>query len=198
MSTFSDHDIKLAVAGRGIDIEPFNPAAVQPASYDLKLGNKFWRFKQPNSSAFNDYHDVSQIIDPLRSVADMMRSVHAEEFIDIKPQEMLLGVTAEKITLGDRVVARVEGKSSLGRIGLSVHITAGFIDPGFSGYITLEMYNCAPYPIRLRPGMWIGQLAFQSTITPCDVPYGTARDSRYTDQLSPEPVVSRIHQKKVA
>lgn len=183
---YSDHDIKRAVRDDDIRIEPFDPAAVQPASVDVRLGRVFWRFRK------RGLKPVCPVIDPTEDVKRLMFRQDAPE-LEIQSHELVLGVTLEKVTLCDFVVARVEGKSSLGRLGLSVHVTAGFIDPGFSGHVTLEMYNCAPFPIRLRAGMWIGQLAFTETKTACDVPYGKERGSRYTDQDACEPVPSRVH-----
>ena len=186
---FSDHDIKQAIRLDEIRVEPYNEAAVQPASIDVRLGRVFWRFRK------RGLRPVTPVIDPAEDIKHLMFRQDTPE-LEIQPQGLVLGVTLEKITLMDTVVARVEGKSSLGRMGLVVHATAGFIDPGFQGYITLEFFNMAPFPIKLRAGMWIAQLAFSPLVTRCDVAYGEERGSRYTDAgLACEPTTSRVHEK---
>jgi dCTP deaminase len=182
---YSDLDIKRAIHQGLVGIEPFNEAAVQPASLDLRLGNVFWSFKPPIDSC--------TVIDPTKDVKELMLKTESNVLL-LEPQTFALGVTKEKVTLSQGVVARVEGKSSLGRLGLIVHATAGFIDPGFSGYITLEMFNLTPYAIVLRADMWIAQLAFMALSGVCQKPYGKERGSRYTDQDNPEPVTSRVHE----
>lgn len=188
----SDTDIKSAVRRGDVAVEPFNEVAVQPASLDLRLGNAFSYFI---ARSFRPSTGRIQVIDPTEDVRELMATHICQEYL-IQPRELVLGVTQEKITLSNSIVARVEGKSSLGRLGLIVHATAGFIDPGFSGYITLEMYNMAPHPIRLRPGMWIAQLAFTPLVTSCAVPYGKQRGSRYVDAGDAcVPTASRVHEK---
>lgn len=183
---WSDTDIRRYLAQKDIAIEPFDERSIQPASVDVKLGNVFYRFKKPGFLR-------TLVLDPRRLVAGFMECLIEERWIDLPPQGFLLGVTAEKLTLGPSVAARVEGKSSLGRLGLAIHATAGFIDPGFSGFITLEMSNQSPYPIRLFAGMWIAQIAFHPTESACTVPYGKQRGSRYADQDRAVPVISRVH-----
>lgn len=185
---WSDRDILNGVKSGDIAIEPFKEHAVQPASLDITLGNVFYQFKRRNR--LSRLWRRPDVLDPRQPVIGLMKRIVTFEIL-LPPQGFLLGVTQEKVSLNEDVVARVEGKSSLGRLGLSVHTTAGFIDPGFSGYITMELSNQSPFSIRLYEGMWIGQLAFCLTQTTCIAPYGKKRGSRYTDQLTAEPVMSR-------
>jgi dCTP deaminase len=135
------------------------------------------------------FHAIT-IIDPRQSVAPLMQRFECEEVI-IYPGQFILGSTIERVTLSSHVVSRIEGKSSLGRLGLTVHSTAGFIDPGNTDLsVTLELFNQSPHPIRLYKGMWICQLSFQWTDSPCDVSYGVQRKSRYYGDH--EPVPSKI------
>jgi dCTP deaminase len=185
---WSDVDIKRGLAEGEIFIDPSDEKAIQPASVDVRLGNCFFRFccLSPIGSERCD-----QLIDPRKDVLRLMEKFYGPVII-LLPGEFLLGVTVERVRLTNTVVARVEGKSSLGRLGLSIHSTAGFIDPGFDGYITLEITNHSSLPIRLYAGMWIAQIAFEDLKTPCSRPYGKERGSRYWDSTLPEPVVSRV------
>lgn len=185
MSTLADIDIKRALQIGVIGIEPFEEAAIQPASVDLRLSPTFMRMPKPRW--WQRLLKCEHVIDTRRTLS-LVKTW--EPTIIIRPGEFILASTAEKITLNDQIVARVEGKSSLGRLGLSVHVTAGFIDPGFSGFITLEMTNLSPLPIQLYSGMFICQIAFQGTLSTCEKPY----QGKYTDQKTAEPVASRIGQ----
>jgi dCTP deaminase len=179
---WSDVDIQKALQCRDIVVEGYERRAIQPASLDIRLGSAFSWFRK------RKWYESKGVIDPSLPVAPLMQTSEQED-IALEPCSFMLGVSKEKITLGNSVVARVEGKSSLGRIGLTVHATAGYIDPGFSGYITLELFNQSPYRIQLIAGMWIAQLSFQYTQTA-----GHSYKGRYQDQKIPVPVASRIEQ----
>jgi dCTP deaminase len=180
---FSDRTIKEAIAAGRIEIDPFDESFVQPSSIDLRVDRFFRVFEN---------HRYTHI-DPKQSQEDLTVLIEAgpdEPFV-LHPGEFVLGSTLERVRLADDVVARLEGKSSLGRLGLLIHSTAGFVDPGFDGYLTLELSNVARLPISIYPGMKIGQISFYALSTPADRPYGTA-GSKYQGQRGPTP--SRIHQ----
>ena len=148
----SDVDIKKALEEKLIQIDPLEESYIQPSSIDLKVGADFRVFEN---------HKYSHI-DPKAEQQDLTSLVtasEAEPFV-LHPGEFVLGTTFEKVSLSNKVVARLEGKSSLGRIGLLIHSTAGFVDPGFSGYLTLELSNVANLPIMIYPEMKIGQISF--------------------------------------
>ncbi|NIA23941.1 MAG: dCTP deaminase [Gammaproteobacteria bacterium] len=180
---FSDRTIKEAVASGRIVVDPFDESFVQPSSVDLRVDRFFRVFEN---------HRYAQI-DPKQSQEDLTTLVETgvDEPFMLHPGEFVLGSTLERVRLADDVVARLEGKSSLGRLGLLIHSTAGFVDPGFDGYLTLELSNVAKLPIAIYPGMRIGQISFYELTTPADRPYGTA-GSKYQGQRGPTP--SRIHQ----
>lgn len=174
----SDRDIQAEIATKRVVLEPFDSEMVQPSSIDVRLDRYFRVFEN---------HRYPHI-DPAEDQPDLTRPVEpegAEPFI-LHPGEFVLGSTYEVITLPDDVAARLEGKSSLGRLGLLTHSTAGFIDPGFSGHVTLELSNAATLPIKLWPGMKIGQLCFFRLSSPAENPYGSAKyGSRYQGQRGP-------------
>ena len=180
----SDRDILAEVDRSAILLDPWDPAMVQPASVDVRL-DKFFR-------VFENHRYPH--IDPAAEQPDLTRPVEpppGEPFV-LHPGEFALASTYEQVTLGTGVAARLEGKSSLGRLGLLTHSTAGFIDPGFSGHVTLELSNMATLPIMLWPGMKIGQLCFFRLSSPTQHPYGSAKyGSRYQGQRGPTP--SRSH-----
>ena len=180
----SDRDIRLELASGRVLLEPFDDAMVQPSSVDVRLDRFFRLF---------DNHKYP-VIDPAQDQPDLTRLVEVapdEPFV-LHPGEFVLGATHERITLPDDVAARLEGKSSLGRLGLLTHSTAGFIDPGFTGHVTLELSNVATLPITLWPGMKIGQLCFFRLSSPAENPYGSgASGSRYQGQRGP--TASRSH-----
>jgi dCTP deaminase len=182
---FSDRSIREAVAGGQIIIDPYEPTHVQPSSVDLRVGNGFRIFVN---------HRYSEI-DPRSPQEDLTQLVEVAEgdpFM-LHPGEFVLGSTLERVKLGDDIVARLEGKSSLGRLGLLIHSTAGFIDPGFEGHITLELSNVATLPIAIYPGMRIGQISFYQMTTPAELPYGSPElGSKYQGQSGP--TASRAHQ----
>lgn len=180
----SDRDIRLELASGRVLLEPFDDAMVQPSSVDVRLDRFFRLF---------DNHKYP-VIDPAQDQPDLTRLVEVapdEPFV-LHPGEFVLGATHERVTLPDDVAARLEGKSSLGRLGLLTHSTAGFIDPGFTGHVTLELSNVATLPITLWPGMKIGQLCFFRLSSPAENPYGSgASGSRYQGQRGP--TASRSH-----
>lgn len=174
----SDRDIKSEVAQGRVSLEPWDEAMVQPSSVDVRLDRYFRLF---------DNHKY-QHIDPAVDQPELTRLVEVEpdEAFVLHPGEFVLAATFEVVTLPDDVAARLEGKSSLGRLGLLTHSTAGFIDPGFSGHVTLELSNVATLPITLWPGMKIGQMCFFRLSSPAEHPYGSERyGSRYQGQRGP-------------
>ncbi len=176
----SDGDIVAEIDARRILLEPYDAEMVQPSSVDVRLDRFFRVFEN---------HRYPHI-DPAEEQPDLTRQVEpdADEPFILHPGEFVLGSSLEVITLPDDVAARLEGKSSLGRLGLLTHSTAGFIDPGFSGHVTLELSNVATLPIKLWPGMKIGQLCFFQLSSPSQHPYGSKRyGSRYQGQRGPTP-----------
>lgn len=180
----SDRSIKEAIAAGRIVIEPFDPDMVQPSSVDLRCDHSFRVFENHRYA----YIDPKQSQDDLTSV---VVASEEEPFI-LHPGEFVLGSTLEIVGLADDIVARLEGKSSLGRLGLLIHSTAGFIDPGFKGQVTLELSNVANLPIAIYPGMAIGQVSFYELSTAAEHPYGSAAlGSKYMNQTGP--TASRSH-----
>jgi dCTP deaminase len=180
----SDRDILSEIDDKRVALEPFEPSMVQPSSVDVRLDRFFRVFENhryPHIDPAEDQPELTRLVEPDRD----------EPFI-LHPGEFVLGSTYEVVTLPDDVAARLEGKSSLGRLGLLTHSTAGFIDPGFSGHVTLELSNVATLPIKLWPGMKIGQLCFFRLSSPSEHPYGSEKyGSRYQGQRGPTP--SRSH-----
>jgi len=174
----SDRDIRAELAAGRIGLEPLDLSMVQPSSIDVRLDRYFRLF---------DNHKYPYI-DPAEEQPDLTRLVEVapdEPFV-LHPGEFVLGSTFELVTLPDDVAARLEGKSSLGRLGLMTHSTAGFVDPGFSGHVTLELANVATLPVKLWPGMKIGQLCFIRTTSPVENPYGSGPyANRYQGQRGP-------------
>ncbi|AGW42586.1 deoxycytidine triphosphate deaminase [Leifsonia xyli subsp. cynodontis DSM 46306] len=174
----SDRDIKAELSAGRIVLEPFEQGMVQPSSVDVRLDRFFLLF---------DNHKYP-FIDPEEDQPELTRFVEVDphEPVILHPGEFVLGSTFERVTLPDDVAARLEGKSSLGRLGLLTHSTAGFIDPGFSGHVTLELSNVATLPIKLWPGMKIGQMCFFRLSSAAEKPYGSAEyGSRYQGQRGP-------------
>jgi dCTP deaminase len=176
----SDRSIREELASGRIVIEPLGDNAIQPSSVDLHCDSLFRVFR----------NDTTPYIDPKQSQEDLTELVEVAEdgaFI-LHPGEFVLGSTLELVALPDDLVARLEGKSSLGRLGLLIHSTAGFVDCGFNGHLTLELSNVATLPIALYPGMKIGQISFLRMTTPADNPYGSgATGSKYQGQRGPTP-----------
>ena len=176
----SDRDILSELDAKRVQLDPFDAAMVQPSSVDVRLDRFFRVFenhKYPHIDPSEEQPDLTRLVEP-----------DGDEPFILHPGEFVLGSTYELVTLPDDVAARLEGKSSLGRLGLLTHSTAGFIDPGFSGHVTLELSNVATLPIKLWPGMKIGQLCFFRLSSPAENPYGSAKyGSRYQGQRGPTP-----------
>lgn len=188
----SDRDIRTQIDTGRVALDPYEPDMIQPSSIDVRL-DKFFR-------VFDNHKYAS--IDPSIEQPDLTRLVEVDSdkpFV-LHPGEFVLGSTFESVTLPDDIAARLEGKSSLGRLGLLTHSTAGFIDPGFEGNVTLELSNTATLPINLWPGMKIGQLCFFQLSSPAEHPYGSSKyGSRYRGQRGPTASKSflRFHRSEV-
>jgi len=182
----SDRDIQAEIAARRVQLEPFDTAMVQPSSVDVRLVRYFRVFENhryPHIDPAQEQPELTRMVEP-----------HGEEPFILHPGEFALASTYEVVTLPDDVAGRLEGKSSLGRLGLLTHSTAGFIDPGFSGHVTLELSNVATLPIKLWPGMKIGQLCLFRLSSPAEHPYGSAKyGSRYQGQRGPTPSKSFLN-----
>ena len=188
----SDRDIKSEIDKGRVVLEPYDVNMIQPSSVDVRLDRLFRTFEN---------HKYAHI-DPAENQPELTREVAVtpEEHFILHPGEFVLASTYEVITLPDDIAGRLEGKSSLGRLGLLTHSTAGFIDPGFSGHITLELSNVANLPVKLFPGMKIGQLCLIKLSSPAEHPYGSAvYGSRYQGQRGPTPSKSwlNFHKSKV-
>ena len=174
----SDRDIRAEVTSGRVGIEPFDPSMIQPSSIDVRIDRYFRVFENhryPHIDPAVEQEDLTRLVQP----ADQ------DPFV-LHPGEFVLASTYEVITLPDDVAGRLEGKSSLGRLGLHTHSTAGFIDPGFSGHVTLELSNVATLPIMIWPGMKIGQLCLFRLSSAAEHPYGTGEyGSRYQGQRGP-------------
>jgi len=179
----SDKTIKDLIKKRELIIEPFNESLVGPSSVDLRLGTEFLVFDETKVSAIDVRQDVSHYMKKI--------IVPMGESITIQPGMFLLATTLEYIKLPDYISARIEGKSSLARLGLIIHSTGGFIDAGFEGQLTLELSNVNRVPIKLYVGMPICQIAFILQDKPSEQPYWKRKTSKYKKQKGPIP--SRIH-----
>ena len=180
----SDRDIRASIEAGQIGLEPLDMSLLQPSSFDVRI-DRFFRLFDNHKYAY---------IDPAEPQEELTRfiEVAADEPFILHPGEFVLGSTYEFVKLPDNVAARLEGKSSLGRLGLVTHSTAGFVDPGFNGHVTLELSNMATLPIKLWPGMKIGQLCFFQLSSPSETPYGSAKYlNRYQGQRGP--TASRSH-----
>lgn len=182
----SDKDIRTEIDLGRVVIDPFDPAMIQPSSIDVRLDRFFRVFenhKYPHIDPSEEQPDLTRLVEP-----------NGDEAFILHPGEFVLASTYEVITLPEDVASRLEGKSSLGRLGLLTHSTAGFIDPGFSGHVTLELSNVATLPIKLYPGMKIGQLCLFRLSSPSEHPYGSERyGSRYQGQRGPTPSRSYLN-----
>jgi len=182
----SDTDILRRLEAGELVIEPLDDVdlQVQPASVDLRLGNEFLEFQRTNISCIhpNSEAEVEEYIDETVVGAD-------EEFI-LHPGDFVLGTTEERVEVPPDLIAHVQGRSSLGRLAVVIHATAGIIDPGYRGQITLELSNLGTAPVALTPGMRISQVLFTELSSPAERPYGSDRGSKYQDQRGPQ--ASRI------
>ena len=176
----SDRDILAEIDAGRITMEPYDEAMMQPSSIDVRLDRFFRVFenhKYPHIDPAADQSDLTRMVEP-----------EGDDPFILHPGEFVLGSTYEVVTLPDDVAARVEGKSSLGRLGLLTHATAGFVDPGFSGHVTLGLANVCTLPSKLYPGMKIGQFCFFRLSSSSEHPHGSARyGSRYQGQRGPTP-----------
>jgi dCTP deaminase len=174
----SDRDIRASIEAGQIGLDPLDMNLLQPSSFDVRI-DRFFRLFDNHKYAY---------IDPSEDQNELTRLIEVapdEPFI-LHPGEFVLGSTFEFVSLPDNVAARLEGKSSLGRLGLVTHSTAGFVDPGFNGHVTLELSNMATLPIKLWPGMKIGQLCFFQLSSPSETPYGSDKYlNRYQGQRGP-------------
>ena len=179
----SDRSIREAIASGRLGVDPYDPALVQPSSIDVRLDGKFLVFRNTKRA----YIDVKQ---PAEDLMEMIE-VGPDEPMFLHPHEFVLGNTVERVRIADDLVGRLEGRSSLGRLGVVIHSTAGFLDPGYEGHITLEISNLANLPVALYPRMRIGQISFVQMTTAAEHPYGPDRRSKYQGQALP--TASRLY-----
>ncbi len=177
----SDADIKKEIASGRVVVDPYDERAVQPSSIDLRVDNLFRVFA-------NNRYPYIDVKKPLEDLTELVEVKDGEPFI-LHPGEFVLGSTLERVAIPDDLVARLEGKSSLGRLGLLIHSTAGYVDPGWDGYLTLELSNVANLPITIYPGMKIGQLSLFKMSSPAERPYSLT--GKYQGQRGPTP--SRLY-----
>jgi dCTP deaminase len=176
----SDRTIRAELEAGRIVIEPLGEGCIQPSSVDLHVDRLFRVFRNHTMG----HIDVKQDLEELTELVE----IGEDDAFMLHPGEFVLGSTLERVALPDDLVARLEGKSSLGRLGLLIHSTAGFVDAGWDGHLTLELSNVANLPITLYPGMKIGQISFLQMTTPADQPYGTGNlGSKYRGQRGPTP-----------
>ena len=176
----SDRTLREQIDSGRIIIDPYDPDLVQPSSIDVRISSLFRVFRNHTAGVI----DVKQDMTALTELVE----IGGDEPFMLHPGEFVLGSTLERVGVPDDLVGRVEGKSSLGRLGLLIHSTAGFIDAGFDGHVTLELANVASLPITLYAGMKIGQVSFMRMTTPADNPYGRgAKGSKYHGQRGPTP-----------
>lgn len=176
----SDRTLREQLAAGRIVVDPLDESLIQPSSIDVRISNMFRVFRNHTRGVIDVKEDMEDLTEPIEIPDDDAFMLHPGEFV--------LGSTHERVAVPDDLVGRVEGKSSLGRLGLLIHSTAGFIDAGFDGHITLELANVASLPITLYPRMKIGQISFMQMTTPADHPYGSgAKGSKYQGQRGPTP-----------
>jgi dCTP deaminase len=176
----SDKSIREALATGRIVIDPLDETAIQPSSVDLHVDRYFRVFRSHTERVI----DVKKNQESLTELVE----INPDEPLILHPGEFVLGSTLERVVLGDDLVGRLEGKSGLGRLGLLIHSTAGFVDPGFAGHLTLELSNVASLPITVYPGMKIGQISFLLMTSPAERPYGSrSLGSKYQNQRGPTP-----------
>ena len=176
----SDVSLREAIAAGRIGLDPFDPELVQPSSVDVRIDSLFRVFRNHTAPVIDVKQDMGALTELVEIPDDGVFLLH--------PGEFALGSTRERVQVPDDLVARIEGKSSLGRLGLLIHSTAGFIDAGFDGHITLELANVASLPITIYPGMKIGQISFMTMTTAAAHPYGKgATGSKYQGQRGPTP-----------
>jgi len=175
----SDKTIKEEIEKGTIGIEPYKPEFVQPSSVDVRLSSKFLIFDRVQ-------HALIDVKEKQEGLMTLVEVKDGEPFI-LHPGEFVLCSTIEKVRIPNTIAGRIEGKSSLGRLGLLIHSTAGYIDPGWHGTITLELSNVSPLPIKLYPGMKIGQISFTTMTTEVETPYGSGKlGSKYQGDEGPQ------------
>jgi dCTP deaminase len=180
----SDRSIREEIESGRLVFDPYDPSLVQPSSVDVRVDRQFRVFH-------NSRHPYIDVRKPMEDLTELVEVTDSEPFV-LHPGEFVLGQTLERVSLPDDLVARLEGKSSIGRLGLLIHSTAGFVDPGFSGNLTLELSNVANLPITIYHGMPIGQISFMRMDGPVEHPYGSEETgSKYQGQAEPTP--SRYH-----
>jgi len=176
----SDRSIREQIAAGRIVVDPLADRDIQPSSIDLHIDRYFRVFRNHTMRVIDVKEDQEELTE--------LVEIGGEDSLILHPGEFVLGSTLERVAIPDDVVGRLEGKSSLGRLGLLIHSTAGFIDPGFDGQLTLELSNVANLPITLYPGMKIGQISFLQMTTPAEHPYGSREaGSKYQHQVGPRP-----------
>ncbi|CAN5548019.1 dCTP deaminase [soil metagenome] len=176
----SDRSLREQLAAGRIVIDPLDESLIQPSSIDVRISNLFRVFRNHTAGVIDVKQDLTRLTE--------LVEIEGDEPFMLHPGEFVLGSTFERLAVPDDLVGRIEGKSSLGRLGLLIHSTAGFIDAGFDGHITLELANVASLPITLYPGMNIGQVSFVQMTTAADAPYGSgASGSKYQGQRGPTP-----------
>lgn len=181
----SDRSLREALAAGTIEVEPLGDNAIQPSSIDLRLARQFRIFRNHTRGIIDVKQDLSDLTELVEMDDDQPFILHPGEFV--------LGSTLERVKVPTDLVARIEGKSSLGRLGLLIHSTAGFVDAGWNGQLTLELSNVASLPITLYPNMKIGQMSFMQMTTEADHPYGSGEvGSKYQDQVGP--IASRYNE----
>ncbi|HEY7004017.1 MAG TPA: dCTP deaminase [Gaiellaceae bacterium] len=177
----SDRTIRRLLEEGTIAIDPYDEDLLQPSSVDVRVDRLFRVFR-------NSRYPYIDVKEPMEDLTELVEVADEDQPFILHPGEFVLGSTLERIRLPDDLVARLEGKSSLGRLGLLIHSTAGFIDPGWDGHVTLELSNVANLPITIYVGMKIGQLSFVQLTEPAENPYGTAAiGSKYQGQAGPTP-----------
>jgi dCTP deaminase len=176
----SDRTIREELAAGRIVIDPLDEGDIQPSSVDLRIDRYFRVFRNHSMRVIDVKEDQEELTELIE--------IEEDDSLILHPGEFILGSTRERVALPNDLVARLEGKSSLGRLGLLIHSTAGFVDAGWDGHLTLELSNVANLPITLYPGMKIGQISFLRMTTPADIPYGSAQiGSKYQGQRGPTP-----------
>ncbi len=177
----SDRTIRRMLDEGRIGIDPYDDDLLQPSSVDVRVDRYFRVFR-------NSRYPFIDVREPMEELTELVEITDDEQPFILHPGEFVLGSTLERITLPDDLVARLEGKSSLGRLGLLIHSTAGFIDPGWDGHVTLELSNVANLPITIYYGMKIGQISFVQMTDPAETPYGAGSlGSKYQGQQGPTP-----------
>jgi len=178
----SDRTLREQLAAGRIVIEPLDESLIQPSSIDVRISNLFRVFRNHTKGVIDVKQDMENLTELIEIPAE------SDEPFMLHPGEFVLGSTLERIGVPDDLVGRVEGKSSLGRLGLLIHSTAGFIDPGWNGHVTLELSNVANLPVTIYPEMKIGQISFVQLSEPAETPYGTGEiGSKYQGQRGPTP-----------